>query len=225
MRATILLATAAAAITLVAGCIVSDELTTITIRPDGTAVWVRFQSNIHSTEQGAKGAEELKKFIEEFDAHKNSDHVRIAEAGGEILESRWIERAEPYANLVKARFPTAAVLENFCTIKNEKDEVVAQARFTLAGNRRKLSLIIPVPREDQPATKIPPTFQEFRTQQANGISETRIVVAGGQITASQGFVVAADKRSCLMDPTQIDELIRSRPEQVELFVAWELDGR
>lgn len=207
------------------GCIVSDELTTLTVRPDGSADLVKFQSNIHSTESGAKGTEELKKFVEEFDARRNPDHVRIMESGGEILETRWVQRDEPYANVLKARFPTAASLENYGTLKDDKGDVVAQARFTQDGNRRRLSLIVPIPRDQKLETKPTPSFQEFRSQQANALSETRIVVAGGRITASQGFVVAADKRSCLLDAAQVEELLRGPPAQVELFVAWELDAK
>lgn len=57
MRKTALLSTAAATIILIVGCIVSDELTTITIQPDGSADWIRFHSNIRSTEKGEKGTQ------------------------------------------------------------------------------------------------------------------------------------------------------------------------
>ncbi len=225
MRNAILFFTAAIVSSLIAGCIVSDELTTITIQPDGSADWIRFQSNIRSTEPGAKGAQELKKFVDEFDVRSNSDFTRIIEAGGEVIESRWVRREEPSANLIKARFPTAAALEKFGTIKNDKGEVIAPVRFTQNGNRRKISLVIPVPRDEQPEITTPPSPKELREQQANGISETRIVVAAGRIVASQGFVVAADKRSCLLDVNQIAERLRSRPEQVELFIEWELGDK
>lgn len=208
---------------LMAGCIVSDRLTTITIQPDGSADLIRFESNIRSTESGEKGAQELQKFVEEFDARSNSDFARIAEAEGEIVEARWLRRDKPFANVVKARFPTAAALEKFGAIKNDKGEVIAPVQFTQNGNRRKISLLIPVPRDEQPETQAPPSHKQLREQQANGFSETRVAVAGGRIVASQGFVVAGDKRSCLLDVNQIAELLRSRPEQVELFIEWELD--
>lgn len=226
MRNVLLFFTVAAmvAIGLVAGCIVSDELTTLTIRPDGSADWIRFQSNIRSTESGAKGAQELKTFVEEFDARSNSDFARIAEAGGEVIEARWVRREEPFANVVKVRFPTATTLEKFFTVKNDKGEVVAPVRFTQDGNRRRISVVIPIPRDQPQETKAPLTPRELREQQANGFSETRVAVTGGRIVASQGFVVANDKRSCLLDSAQIEELLRRRPEQVELFIEWELDG-
>jgi hypothetical protein len=216
--------TAAIASSLIVGCIVSDELTTITIQPDGSADWVKFQSNIRSSEPGAKGQQELKKFVEEFDARSNSDFVRIREAGGEVLESHWVRHEEPYATILKARFPTAAALERFATIKNDKGEVIAPASFSRDGNRRKVAIVIPVPRDELTEIETPPSLAELRERQANSISETRIVVARGRIVASQGFVVAADKRSCLLDVNRVAELLRSRPEQVELFITWELDA-
>jgi hypothetical protein len=72
-----LLQIAAAALCLGTSCIVSDQLTTFTILPDGSADWVRFQSNIRSTEKGDKGAEELKRFVEEFTAQQDEDCMRI----------------------------------------------------------------------------------------------------------------------------------------------------
>lgn len=225
MRYVLLFFTATAvAIGLIAGCIVSDELTTLTIQPDGSADWIRFQSNIRSTESGAKGTQELKKFVEEFDARSNSDFARITEAGGELVEARWVRREEPFANVVKVRFPTAATLEKFFTVKNDKGEVVAPVRFTQEGNRRTISVVIPIPRDEPPETTTPPTPKELREQQANGFSETRVAVVGGRIVASQGFIVANDKRSCLLDSAQIQELLRRRPKQLELFIAWDLDG-
>jgi hypothetical protein len=207
---------------LMAGCIVSDQITTITVQPDGSGDWAKFQSNIRSTEKGSKGAEELRRFFEEFDTHKDSDYMGITESGGEVREARWLRNEEPYANVVTARFPNWTALERFCTIKDDKGIVIARPEFTQNGNRRKLSLMIPVPKDENPAAKPEPTIEKLRQDQANGISETRVVVTGGQIIASQGFTVAGDKRSALLEPAKIQELFQTDQEQVELFLEWEL---
>jgi hypothetical protein len=224
MRRTTLLLSVAATVAMVAGCVVSDQLTTITIQPDGSADWVKFQSNIRSTEKGAKGAEELKRFVEEFDTHKYSDYVHITQSGGEVLEARWLRNAEPYANIMTARFPNWTALERFCTITDDKGNVISRPQFTQNGNRRKLSLVIPVPKHDNPAEKADPTLAKLRQDQANGISATRIVVSGGRIIACQGFTVASDKRSALLEPAEIQELLQTDRELVELFLEWELSA-
>lgn len=207
---------------VVAGCILNDELTTMVIRPDGTADWYCFRSNIHSSEKGEKRTEELLKVIKDFEAHEGADFDRITEAGGEVLDARWIQREEPYATILTARFPTAATVERFWTIKGETGDVLIRSKLTMDHSYRRLSLTIPGSTNRESEEKEVPSFREFRQHQANGISETRIVVADGEIISAEGFVVADDKRSCLLDPQRIDELLRRSNRDVELFVEWEI---
>ena len=209
---------------LLASCIVSDRITTITIQPDGSADLVKFQSNIRSTEKGEKGAQELKQFVEEFDAHKDADFLRITQSGGKVLEASWLRREEPYANFLFAKFPSAAAFLEFCTLKDDKGVTIGRPRFTQDGKRRRLSIEIAVPKDQKQDNGSKPTIQEWRQEQANGISETRVAVSGGQIIDSRGFTVAGDKRSALLNPEELRDLIRTKREKVELFIEWELAG-
>jgi hypothetical protein len=212
------------AMALIAGCILSDQLTTITVQPDGSADLVKFQSNLRSSEAGAKGAEELKRFVDDFDAHRDPDYLQIRQAGGEVLEARWVRRGEPPANLLTAKFSTASTFLAYLTIKDDQGRVVAQPRFKQAGKRRRLSIVIQAPSDQKQTELAGRTIPEARQEQANGISETRIVVAGGQIVDSRGFTVAADKHSALVEPAEIRDLLQKRPENLELFLEWELTG-
>jgi hypothetical protein len=210
-----------------AGCIVSDQVSTLTIRQDGSADWIRVQSNIRSTKPGADGAQELKQFVEDFDARKDEDFQRMALAGAEVLEARWLRREEPYANVVVARFPSVASLREFSTLKDAKGEVVVRPHFSQSGKRRRFSLTVSLPPDQAAAVAAAekPTFDEFRREQADGISETRVVVAGGSIVSSEGFTVAADKRSALLDVARARELIRKGAVPVELYLEWDVvDG-
>jgi hypothetical protein len=222
MTRRLLLVTTAAIATL-AGCIVSDEVTTITIEPDGSADCVRFQSNIRSSEEGAKGAEELKKFVAVFDAHEDEEYLRIREAGGEVREARWLRKAEPYANIMVARLPSARVLENYATIKNEKGDVVVRGRFTQMEKRRRFSIEISFPEEEKPKAPPEPSVEDLRKEQADGISEMRFAVSGGRIVESRGFTVAADRRSAVLEPKRILTLLQ-KEKKVEVFLEWELMG-
>jgi hypothetical protein len=213
-----------AALVLAGGCIISDELTTITIQPDGSAEWVRFQSNVRSTEQGLKAEQELQKFATDFDTRQDADLVRIVEAGGEISDARWVRREKPFATLATAKFPTVEALKRFFTVEGKSGTVVAEPEFTSNGSRRKLSISIPVP-ADQPTLAEPgPTCEELLARKADSISETRIVVAHGHIVASQGFVVARDGQSAVFNTRQLEELLRQRPARIEIFLEWEVAG-
>jgi hypothetical protein len=208
-----------------ASCIASDQLTTVLLHPDGSADWMRVQSNVHSTEKGEKGAEEVSRFIADFEARRDPDCVRIREAGGEILEARWVRREEPLATLVTARLPNAAALERLLTYRNDKGEPVVQGSFSREGPRRQLKMSIRLPREESSPAPAQQPQPDRRQEEANGVSETRFAVAGGQITAARGFVVASDKQSALLDPAAIRGLLEAGGGRADLLLEWELAAR
>jgi hypothetical protein len=217
LAAAVLLSCAA----LLRGCIVGDEISTITIHPDGSADLVKVQSNVHSSEQGAKGDEELRRYAQEFDAKKSADHVRISDAGGQVDESRWVRKEPPYANVIVGKLPSAAVLEKAFTFKGDDGKTVVAAHFTQKRMRRRFSLEVTLPLEQVLNSTPEKTIEALRTSQANGLSETRFAVAGGKIVDARGYSVAADKRSALLEPKAIIELLKSQ-RQVEVFLEWDV---
>lgn len=206
----------------VGGCIVSDQLTTLTIQPDGSADLLLFTSNVHSNEKGVKADEELRNYVADFNAGKDADQARVAAAGGQIVEARWIRDEVPLVNLVRAKLPTAAALERLFTFKREDGTTAVQARFAAAGQRRTLSFHVALAADEQQQANSGPPTDDARQAMANGISETRFAVAGGTIVEARGFVVATDKQSALLDTRQIDELLRHATGPFELFLTWEL---
>jgi hypothetical protein len=202
------------------GCIVGDELTTFSIRPDGSADLVLFRSNVRSTEAGAKADEEQKSYVERFDAGQDPDHVRIREAGGEIVAAHWLRREHPCANVVTARFPDPSALEKYLTITGKDDELRLEAHFSKEATRRRLSFVLRPGRDFKLSE--PATVKESRQKQADGVSETRFAVTEGRIVATRGFTVAADGRSALLALDEIQKLLLADPQRVELFLEWEV---
>lgn len=203
------------------GCIVGDELSTITIHPDGSADLVKVQTNVHSSETGAKADDELRRYAQEFDAKKDADHLRIIDAGGRIEESRWIRSEPPYANVIVGKLPSAAALEKAFSFKGDDGAVVVAARFTQKGTRRKFSLQVTLPSEQVVNSTSERTVEELRASQANGLEETRFAIAGGKIVDAHGFAVASDKQSALLEPKAILELLKKQ-RKIEAFIEWEL---
>jgi len=210
---------AAAVVLLASGCIECDEVTTLTVQPDGAAEWVRFRSDVHSTEAGEKGQAELRRYVEEFDARSSSECVRLGDVGGELVESRWIRREEPYADLLRAHLPAAAVLERFYTYTNDAGDPEVRARFTKDGARRRLSWWVIFPTPEHPPVQ--PDAAESAADRADGFSEFRVAVTGGTVTAARGFAIAKDGRSALVDRAEVADVLRHATEQqVEFFVEW-----
>jgi hypothetical protein len=213
----------AATMALLPGCIISDEVTTVTIRPDGSADLVKFNSNIRSTEQGSKGDEELRQYAEQFDARKNQDFKGIEQAGGKVHDTWWVRREAPYSNIISAWFPIAAALEKWGTIEGEEGQLRLTTHFAQDGGKRKLSMVFLPPKDLRVDDITAPSLKEARQKQANGISEIRLVVLGGQITASRGWAVASDKRSALLALDEIAELLRTSPDRIEALLEWEVN--
>jgi len=203
------------------GCIVGDELSTITIHPDGSADLVKVQTNVHSSETGAKADEELRRYVQEFNDKKDAEHLRILDAGGQIGESRWIRSEPPYATVIVGKLPTAAALEKAFTFKGDDGAVVVAAHFAQKGTRRKFSLQVTLPSDQVVNSTSEKTVEELRASQANGLGETRLAIAGGKIVDARGFAVASDKQSALLEPKVILELLKKQRE-IEAFIEWEL---
>ena len=205
-----------------AGCIIRDEVSTVSIRPDGSAEVVVFHSNIRSLQEGAKGEEALSVYTAQFDTGELEDLVRITQAGGEVLDARWVRREAPLAHLITARLPSAAALEQYGSIEGEDGSLRPATRFEVDGAVRRLTMTVELPADvDIPdaAARAPARVQKDR---ANAISEMRVVVIDGRITAAQGWTVASDRRSALLSVDDVIEMVRENPERILLVLEWEV---
>jgi hypothetical protein len=208
---------------LVGGCIVGDQLTTITVHPDGSADLAILRSNLHSTEKGAKAEKELAAYKARFDSRADDDFTRVRDAGGTAVESSWIHSQPPFSSFIHAHFPTASVLEKYMSAKDDKGNSVMTTQFRSDGERRRLTFRITVPPDKNNGSRPAPVSPEqLRQAIADGISETRIAMTSGSISASRGFVVAGDKQSALLNVSEIAEILRAGQGKAELYLDWEL---
>jgi len=213
-----------AAIITVAGCILCDQITTITIQPDGSADYLKVQTNVHSSESGSKGEAELSRYVEQVNARQDSDQLALVRAGAVLEPVHWIRRQPPMANVISARLPNAAALEKLFTVQDDGGNTILSARYSRDGLRRRLTLLVELPREDANQAAAPRTVAELRGGQAEGISETRFAVARGTIVAAKGFTIARDRQSALLEPAAILEVLRTQP-QVEAWLEWEVQSQ
>ena len=208
---------------LLAGCVVRDEVVTLTVRPDGSADLVVFHASIRATEEGPKGEEALQQYAVAFDARTSGDFERITRAGGEVTEARWVRKDPPCATLIAASLPEAAVLERYGSTGEDDGEVRVRTRFTSDGPVRRLTTTLHLPDGFRPPDEEPRAPERIQADRANAFSETRVVVTRGRITGARGWTIAPDRRSALLAPDDITALLRDRPEPAELFIEWEID--
>lgn len=208
---------------LVVGCIVGDELTTITIHPDGSADMVTFRANLHSTQPGPDGEHELADYKATFDARSQDDMVRIRDAGGTIVMASWVHDLAPFSNVVRVRFPDAAAFEKYATSKNDDGSLQISTKWQSEGRRRGLLIHVTARPNDIDLSELAvASVEKLRQGLASGISEIRIAVAGGRITDASGFTVAEDKQSALLDTNEIAKLLKANAGKAELHLNWEI---
>jgi hypothetical protein len=223
MKSTIRPLTVVISLLLVVGCITGDEVTTLTVHPDGSADLVLFRSNLRSTQKGEDAKSELADYRKSFDARTDGEFVRIREAGGRLLDALWVRDQAPFSNVIHAQFPTSATLEKYWTMKNDDGSPMMTAHFTTDGPRRKLTLQITLAPDKIDLTQLSPSdVDQLRQNYADGISHMRIAVTDGSITAAQGFTVAADKQSALLNVSELAQLLQKGQGQAEAYLAWEV---
>ena len=132
---------------LVGGCIVGDQLTAITVHPDGSADVVVFRSNLHSTETGDRAEKELTDYKASFESRADGELARLQEVGGKAVQASWVRPQAPFSNFVSAHLPNASALEKFATIKDEDGGFQMATQFRSDNLRRSLTIEITVLRE------------------------------------------------------------------------------
>jgi hypothetical protein len=204
------------------GCIVEDQLTKITIHPDGSADYVLFRSNVRSTEKGAKAEKELADYKAKFDAQEEPGVVRIRDCGGKIIQAAWVRSEPPYSSILHARFPDASSLQKFGSAENEDGSQMITTRFHRDGARCKLVARITIPEDSIDRSAEPPEKVLTKQVLANGFSQYRFAVANGSIVDQRGFTVASDKQSALLDLDGIEQLVQKSHGSLELFLEWDV---
>lgn len=210
-------------IAVITGCIVSDQLTTLTINPDGSGDVILFVSNIRSTQEGEKGTAEISDYHAAFDARTQDDLRHLSESGARIERASWLREQPPLAHIVHATFPDAASLEKFATVKDGEGNEMVKTRFSVSNTSRRLSFKVTIkPDQIPPDPNSANDLKKQKLVRASGISETRLAFRNGKITDATGFLISEDKQSALLDLDEIFSLLRAGKGNAELFLEWEV---
>ncbi|NLB69446.1 MAG: hypothetical protein GX804_07165 [Lentisphaerae bacterium] len=206
------------------GCIVNDDVSVLTINPDGSADLVVFCSNIHSTEKGEKGREEVAGYCRAFDARSRDDMQRLTKAGAVIKSAEWIDKSVPMSNLLQASFPDLESLKSLLNFSDSEGKQTIKPKYTFSNGVGHFSVQVEVNEKDIPdAQDATARYAQFKRDRANSISEMRIAIAGGKITEASGLIVARDGQSALIDSDDILEKLRTNKGKAEFFMQWEIE--
>ena len=205
------------------GCIVHDQITTLTINPDGSGDLIILRSNIRSTEKGSRAETEIAEYHASFDAQTQDDFKRIRESGARLEMAMWVRKQVPMAHSIRASIPNAAALEKLASFRDARGTIVVTPKFTISDIHRRLAFHVTVSSEQIPTpSSNADRFANFKRTQASGISDFRVAVYGGKIMDARGFNIASDGQSALLDVDEISSLLRASNGDIEIFVQWEV---
>ena len=205
------------------GCIVQDQYTTIVINQDGSADMTIVRSNIRSTARGERADEQVSEFRAALNDQTHDDYKRILDAGATVEMSMWLREQVPMAHVLRASIPNESSLEKMATLRDSDGAVVIAPEFSVNGTQRRFALRI---RMDPDRISEPEAegnrLDAFMNQRASAISDIRICVSEGEITAARGFKIASDGRSALFDENEIKSLIHTGDGEAEIFIEWDM---
>jgi hypothetical protein len=201
---------------LLPGCIVSDQITTLIIQPDGSAEVIVVRSNIHFRGNDEKREEEQEEYRRKFNDGEQFWFDRIQTSGGTIEETRWIKQTPPMANYLRGSLPNQEAVEKLLTLDNNWK---IQSNITTDGSTRTLKVTV-IPPPDKKLSAPPADPEKIRKKLANSISHTRIAIQNGKIIEAEGFMVADDGQSALVDEGAFPDRLWKENAGVELLLSW-----
>ncbi len=204
------------------GCIVHDQIVTLTLNPDGSGDMILFRSGIRSTESGEAAEREIEKYRDSFDAKTPDIFKQIRESGAHLDQATWIRRQVPAAHVIQATFPDAETLETFLTLRDADGVRVVKPTFSQTETRRRLSFQLTV----EPDSIHPPNTdpaEAMKRAHATAVSVVRIALSAGTFTDARGFAIARDRQAAMLDETEIRALLHAN--EGDIFVEWDVpDG-
>ena len=194
---------------LFGACVTGDEITSYVIDPDGSVAFSIYRLNLTSDQTGEKAKEELANYIRDLEKQSDDFFTKLAEANAKDVKATILRSAAPASVLITGNIPSLNDLATYSSSKNDGESFVCtpisegrtrgiRCQYTKNPSKEKAK-----PEKSQ-AEKAQP---EPAGTRANSFSETRIALAEGIFTKAQGFVIARDKRSALLDTDTLDKMI------------------
>lgn len=205
-----------------AGCIVHDESTTLTINSDGSGDLIVFRSNIRSTQTGNRAALDLAEYRESFNAQTQDMFERIRESNAQLEMALWVREEIPMAHVIRASIPDLAALEALSTFEDPGGAIRITPKFEVTGPHRRFALELVVGPDHIPPPGDADDCAQWKASRASGIYDFRVAIPAGTITDARGFTIARDRQSALFDADEINSLLHAGDGDTELFLKWEV---
>jgi len=195
---------------LTSGCITKDEIVSFVIDPDGAVTFSTYVLNITSDLNGEAGKKELADLIRDHEEKKGSYFENLAKANAKNIKVTILRKTSPASGLITARIPS---LKDFAAGLGDDDFNCTALSTEHTRGIRCECIITPSKGKELPEPAKP---------RANSFSEIRVSLAEGTIVKAQGFSVAQDKRSALVDMETLEKMENWEVPSATILLEWQI---
>jgi hypothetical protein len=193
---------------LFSGCIVGDEIMNFVIDPDGAVTVSKYRANPTSDQKGENAKKEPADFVRDLAQKSGSDFSKLEKANAKDVKIMILRKAAPASFLLTARIPSLKDLAVYISDKDTDCTAISTERARGIQCQLKLSKGKAIPEPAKP--------------RADSFSEYRFAIAEGTIIRAQGFSVAQDKHSALLDLEALEKLENLEVPSVTLLLEWQI---
>ncbi len=186
-------------------CVTGDEITSYVIEPDGAVSFYIYRSNLASDQTGENGKKDLDSYIQKLEQKQDDLFTKLAKANAQEIRVAVFRRISPASVLIAGQIPTLA---DFLAYGGEESECTPISRERTRGFRCELS--------QEPLTE---KGQSNVMPRADSFNETRFALAAGSFTGAQGFLLAENKRSAILD---MDAIMNSQTPTITVSLEWQM---
>jgi len=195
-------------------CVTGDEVTNYVIDPDGSVSFSIYRLNLTTDQTGEEAKKDLTNYIRELDERRGDLFTKLMKGNAKEVNVTILRRASPASGLITGQIPS---LNDFAAYISEKDEDISLVCTPILRERTRgfLFKLIrkPLKEKAQPETATP---------RADSFDETRFALAEGSFTKAQGFLLAHNKRSALLDTETLLKMWNSQNPSITLSLEWQI---
>ena len=190
-------------------CVTGDEITSYVIDPDGAVSFSIYRSNLASDQTGENAKKDLDSYIQKLEEKQDDLFGKLAKANAKEVNVAVIRRTSPASVLITGQIPTLA---DFVSYLGEGSACTPISGELMRGFQCEFSPE-PSAEKGQPETAKP---------RADSFDETRFALAEGRFTKAQGFIIAHDGRSALLDMEALDRVSNGDISSLTLSLEWQI---
>ncbi|MBN1571154.1 MAG: hypothetical protein JXA73_25185 [Acidobacteria bacterium] len=195
-------------------CVTGDEITSYVIEPDGAISFSIYRLNLTSDETGEDAKKDLANYIQELEETRGDLFTNFVRANALEVKVTVLRPTSPASVLITGIIPS---LDDFAAYISEEDEDNRLVCTPISSERTRGLLFELIQKPSKEKAQSEPDGP-----QSDSFDEIRFSLAEGSFTKAQGFLLAHDKRSAILDEDALVKTLNSQIPSITLSLEWQI---